>query len=407
MARRLSILVLTLLVCGIGRAQVPDPFVTSVINQVSLDSLVLTVRQLSGDTTALVGGSAVRITSREAASAGNAVAAQYIKERLGSYGLVASDHAYSATGKNIIAVQQGNEFPFIQYIICGHYDSKPSGPSAPGADDNASGTATVIEAARVLSGRQLRYTVVYALWDEEENGLIGSTQYATSAANGRDSILGVINIDMIGWDGNGDSLLEVHTRSAARSLALADTILYADRVYGTAVNPAKKNPGTTASDHAPFWNRGYSAVLLIEGYQSGDFNPYYHSVRDSIRHFRLPYFLNSARLAIGSLAMLAGAGSASGVLADAAVPVRTRLLQNYPNPFNPTTAIRYEVAERTRVTLAVYDVLGDIRATLADNDHQPGAYVATFDASRLPSGVYFCRLQAGTRAETKRMLLVR
>ena len=61
----------------------------------------------------------------------------------------------------------------------------PSGTTAPGADDNASGTAAVIEAARIFTQYDSKYTIIYALWDEEEQGLIGSAYYAHQAFNCR------------------------------------------------------------------------------------------------------------------------------------------------------------------------------------------------------------------------------
>jgi Zn-dependent M28 family amino/carboxypeptidase len=97
-------------------------------------------------------------------------------------------------------------------------------------------------------------------------GLVGSAFFAQQAFNRKDSILGVVNLDMLGWDSNNDGLAEVHTRSTARSIELADTVLLVNQWYGIGLNPALRNPGTSASDHASFWQRGYSAVLLIEAY---------------------------------------------------------------------------------------------------------------------------------------------
>jgi hypothetical protein len=88
-------------------------------------------------------------------------------------------------------------------------------------------------------------------------------------------------------------------------------------------------------------------------------------------------------------------------------PLAFRLEQNYPNPFNPATEIRFEIAEAGHVTLKVYDVLGREIQTLAQGAKQPGRYSITWDASAVPSGVYFYRLEASTFVQTKRMLLIR
>ena len=73
--------------------------------------------------------------------------------------------------------------PNQQIIICAHFDSKPYSGPAPGADDNGSGTSAVLEAARILSKYKTDYTIIYALWDNEEIGLRGSAYYAQQASS--------------------------------------------------------------------------------------------------------------------------------------------------------------------------------------------------------------------------------
>jgi hypothetical protein len=84
-----------------------------------------------------------------------------------------------------------------------------------------------------------------------------------------------------------------------------------------------------------------------------------------------------------------------------------RILQNYPNPFNPTTSIRYSVSELTKISLKVFDVLGKEVATLVNEEKPAGSYEVEFNASRLPSGIYFYKLQAGSFVETKKMILMK
>jgi hypothetical protein len=83
------------------------------------------------------------------------------------------------------------------------------------------------------------------------------------------------------------------------------------------------------------------------------------------------------------------------------------LYQNYPNPFNPTTKINYQIPELSFVTLKVYDVLGSEVTTLVNEEKSVGSYEVDFDATSLPSGIYFFRLQAGPFVETKKMILVK
>jgi len=88
-------------------------------------------------------------------------------------------------------------------------------------------------------------------------------------------------------------------------------------------------------------------------------------------------------------------------------PSEYALSQNYPNPFNPTTKISFQIPELSFVTLKVYDVLGKEITTLINEEKQAGYYDIEFDASRFSSGVYFYKIQAGSFAVTKKMILMK
>jgi len=88
-------------------------------------------------------------------------------------------------------------------------------------------------------------------------------------------------------------------------------------------------------------------------------------------------------------------------------PADFALNQNYPNPFNPSTVINFELKSNSNISLKVYNVLGAEVATLANGNYASGKYNVTFDASKLSSGVYFYRLQAGNFIETKKMVLIK
>ena len=90
-----------------------------------------------------------------------------------------------------------------------------------------------------------------------------------------------------------------------------------------------------------------------------------------------------------------------------AVPKGFDLEQNYPNPFNPTTTISYKVPVRTLVNITVYDVLGRKVRTIVDAVEKPGSYSLTFTAGSLPSGVYFCRMNAGSFWQSIKIVLVK
>lgn len=280
-----------------------NPTIQTIINQTNIDSLTYFVEELSGEVQTIIGGTPYTIVSRHKYQPGNNKAADYIKQKLNSYGLVTYDQNFSSTGRNVYGVQLGSLYPNKKYIICAHYDDMPSGTTAPGADDNASGTAAVIEAARIFTQYNSKYTIIYALWDEEEQGLIGSAYYALQAYNAGDSIMGVINLDMISYDSNSDGQAEIHTRPIANSISLKDNMLTLNTLYGVGLTLSTINPGATWSDHASFWTRNFGAICLIE--LDGDFNAYYHTVNDKIQYFNMPYYLKMSKAALGTVATLA------------------------------------------------------------------------------------------------------
>jgi len=99
---------------------------------------------------------------------------------------------------------------------------------------------------------------------------------------------------------------------------------------------------------------------------------------------------------------LTGVTNLAGIL-----PREFGLKQNYPNPFNPSTTIRYSLPHKSQVLLAVHNTLGQQVATLVQGQQTAGSYEVKFDGSKLASGVYFYRIQAGSFVQTRKLLLLR
>ena len=101
-------------------------------------------------------------------------------------------------------------------------------------------------------------------------------------------------------------------------------------------------------------------------------------------------------------------GTLTGVNNDFTVPAKFKLSQNYPNPFNPTTEIAYALPSSARVSLNIYNTLGQKVATLVNNKLQSaGNYKVNFSASDLPSGVYFYTIRTNKFSSTKKMILMK
>ncbi|WP_344715896.1 M28 family peptidase [Winogradskyella damuponensis] len=303
--------------------------IQNIINEVSNANLQLTVNELTGEQPAVINGTSQTIISRVQSS--NDLAANYIEERLAAFpNLTVELQNFNTTGKNIIATQLGKTNPENIYIVCAHYDSV----AAYCADDNATGVAAVIEIARILSQQCTDNTIVYALWDEEEIGLRGANYYATQAAdetngNTRDNILGVINMDMIGYDGDapgttGDNDFDIDVRNISNSLEIKDDLLTILNTYTLDLNAIVVNPGTTASDHSRFWNQGYPAVLVGESWETDDVTPNYHSSNDRAEDIDFQYMTELTKLVTAYMA------TKSGLLAlnNTVTKVGTNLIAN-------------------------------------------------------------------------------
>jgi hypothetical protein len=89
------------------------------------------------------------------------------------------------------------------------------------------------------------------------------------------------------------------------------------------------------------------------------------------------------------------------------IPIVFKLTQNYPNPFNPSTTIKYSIPEAAKVKLTLFNLLGEELKTLVNEEKVAGNYSIEFNASSLPSGVYFYQLKAGDFTSVKKMLLIK
>ncbi|MBU0640065.1 MAG: M28 family peptidase, partial [Planctomycetes bacterium] len=195
---------------------------------------------------------------------------------------------------NVVATLVGTAHPEQQYIVGAHYDSKNN----PGADDDASGVAALLELARILARYESEYTIVFITFDLEELGKIGSTAYVDDHLS--DDIQAMIALDMIAWD-CGSFATRVH----GNAIPLRDTLAAALDEYGDGLDAIPSYP-VSNSDHAPFQDAGFAAVLVIE--ELFRQNPCYHQPCDSID---TPDYINY------ELA-LAHVRGVAGYLADAA-----------------------------------------------------------------------------------------
>ncbi len=252
---------------------------------------------------------------------------------------------------NIIGVLPGTGRLRGYYVVCAHYDaiavdSFPDSTMwwcdnpAPGADDNATGVATVLEAARALSGLSFPFDIRFVLFSGEELGLHGSTAYADSVAGYRaaadsfiappDTIYGVLNVDMIAYKRNVGHTDTCHIVTNPGSVWLADWIVdTAESLYVDLFpdfEAQRIDEAHPYSDHAAFWSRDYDAIVAIEHEDPRERNTNYHTIDDVLSTVYPSQFALAARMVTGAVARLADPDGQFNlaVFADDVVFYRTR-----------------------------------------------------------------------------------
>lgn len=216
-------------------------------------------------------------------------------------GLTPSLDSFTYSGStyyNVYAILAGLNNPGDIYVVGAHYDSV----AGPGADDNASGVAGVLEAARVLSQHSFNGTLVFIAFDREEQGLIGSAAYV---ANHPGNIKGMISLDMIAHNGDpGHDVAAIYGASA--SAPIRGDLANAVTQYSGGLTPDDRGAALDCcSDQRSFENAGYQGALLIEGSS----NPYYHTTSDSLDnagYIDYQFATRMTRSAVGYLADNAG-----------------------------------------------------------------------------------------------------
>ena len=279
----------------------PDPRIQALVDAVSWPSLLGKIRRLENFGTRYA-------TTPQSAAAGESLHAFFQSQKL-----PVEFHYFEYAGvpmRNVVATQIGATYPDSIIVVCAHYDSISEQPStdAPGADDNASGTAAVQTVAQLLAPMSFEYTIKYICFTAEEMGIVGSARYAEDARQNGLAIVGALNFDMLGYwtlKSGGDFDLEIESNQASRWLMNAITNaadLYTTMPYETHVNDA-----AWWGDHASFWTEGYAAVNHEEAYDwdDPDFNPLYHTTLDQSHLIREDFMVGNTQIAVAAVATLA------------------------------------------------------------------------------------------------------
>ncbi|MBQ7532953.1 MAG: M20/M25/M40 family metallo-hydrolase [Bacteroidales bacterium] len=191
------------------------------------------------------------------------------------------------TAPNVLAIQIGKTKP-EEYIICGaHYDSWVNAEEpydvdtlrSPGADDNASGVAGILETARILSNYDFERTIIYANWNAEEMGLCGSNEYAKQCQRDSLDIVAYFNLDMTGYV-NPDDFVHIHLLYTPCDSLLGNFVKQVSHTYLPEINICQAWLMHGDTDYSSFNRHGYQAISPSEDVNY--LSPYIHTVDDII-----------------------------------------------------------------------------------------------------------------------------
>lgn len=352
----------------------PIPLVQQMVSQLTTADLYNLVGSLSGEWSVTINDAPYTIETRYTYTATPITkATRYAYEFFASLGLETGYDYYYISGaekRSVIAQQRGVTDPDKIFLLVAHLDSTShvnGNPYvyAPGADDNASGSAALMRIAQILSQYRFGCTLRYALFTGEEQGYYGSQAYAADIYNQRENLQAVLNLDMLGYSTPGSApRIELHTRPQnVNDLAIAYLFRDAVSAYGLQLTPLILQDGKSFSDHSSFWYYNYPAIMAIEDWD--DHTPYYHMTGDQLETLNLAYYTEFAKAALATFAHMGCLleGEVSGTVTDqvSGLPIAGASVEAWQN-----------------------GIQVDDTSTLADGNYQlplqPGSYSIWFRA---------------------------
>jgi hypothetical protein len=345
-------------------------------------------------------------------------------------------------GQNIIGRKPGLFEEKKTIIVDAHFDAVNN---SPGADDNGSSLTAVLIAAKILSDFQFEKSLQFIAFDKEENGLLGSSFYVNNSIPNYQETESVLNMEMIGYyddapnsqlvpngfsqlfpaavdsittGGNQGVWLFTVGNANSTSLSYAfDTIArnYVPNVKSLVLNVPGNGqlaPDLRRSDHAPFWDAGYSALMLTDGADFRNLN--YHTPGDSLETLNFPFLVRnvkavtavaaslakplSARYAVaGSWQLIKGMGTG---LKESELKVNAEV---FPNPSNQEMFLKFDRDIKT-LQLMIHDSNGNLAFQKEMLNIKRGISF-TVPLDEMPAGVYFLSAKGEEFQFTKKIVL--
>lgn len=284
---------------GPGEDEVANPVIARMLSWVSEDNI--------RDSTLALEEFGTRAYPASGFTRGNEEAAAWIYSQLEA--VPGLEVEYQSAHRNVIATLPGDSMVFI---VGAHYDCMPETGPAPGASDNGVGVAMVLEMARVMAQHEFRHTVVFAFWNGEERGHLGSRAYVAEMAAGGVHLRFFHNIDSAAYDPDEEYSLDIISNT--ESTWVARLFVRQNDLYRTGFS-LTRNRHHCGSDHKSFWEGGYTATTTHSN--GGDHNghsPAAHTADDRLTpgNVSIPYASRHCQLTMAVLAESAECISPAG-----------------------------------------------------------------------------------------------
>ena len=354
-----------------------------------------------------------------------------LEQRITEANLSSEKHEFdfgSYTGENFIGTHLGTTNDDEIYILDGHYDGVDD---SPGADDNGTAVAGMLEAMRILSNYNFQKTIRFIGFDLEEEGLLGSAAYVEDVTV-NENIAGVLNFEMIGYYSD-----EVNSQELPQGFNILFPDAYTEvesddfrgnfianigkanqneweQAYATAAttyvpelrvitfaapdNWLTLTPDLGRSDHAPFWVAGQPATMLTG---TANFrNPYYHSPNDTYETIDFDFMTNVVKAAVATLAEEAGLQNSSFVeeaieieIINSSFDIPSCEMQISPNPIGDFFNLSLENCGEDVKDFQIYNAQGQLVVEKKSSTHSS----IRIETNNWKSGVYFIQTSKGLK----------
>jgi len=346
-----------------------------------------------------------------------------IRDRFEGHGLETESLPFvrsNLQGENIAGRKTGLTDEGRVYIIDGHYDSISN---SPGADDNGSAIAGMLEALRVLANYNFKKSIKFVAFDLEEEGLLGSLHFvSTEGIKPYETVEGVYNFEMIGYYDDapntqtlptGFNLLYPDVYNAIRNDGFRGNFITnvgiqsyprLNQAFEDAANryvPELKvisilapsqwqalTPDLGRSDHAPFWVAGLPALMLTDG--SNFRNPYYHTPNDTLGTLNFTFMSQVVKATVAAVAELAGVTHSSSVTTEVNIMTSTNNLADcgvtvYPNPIADRISLDLSGCISGETVLELFTISGK---SVLHRTLKPGSSAINVQISGFSPGTY-------------------